>query len=93
MKSVPSVMSADLEDYLWYGRSRLPGHRPDVTTCPCLDCRKLRGVRDGLLAVFEAIRFIFHLRWWHWIAGERRKPWPAINEADPEKLEKEKYNG
>ena len=87
MMSVP-----DAADYFGYGRNKLPGHRSDVTTCPCLGCRKIRGIQYAFRAHAEAIRFIFHLRWWRWIAERRRKHWPAINEADPEKLEQEDYD-
>lgn len=92
------MMSFDLAEYFGFGPEgefwkRLRGHRSDVTTCPCLDCRKVRGVRAGYRAQAAAVHLIFHLRWWRWIAGERRKHWLAINEADPGKLEKEDYDG
>ena len=82
----------DAADYFGYGRSKRPGHRSDATTCPCLDCRKIHGIQYAFRAQAEAIRLIFHLRWWRWIAGERRKHWLAINRADTEKLEKEGYD-
>lgn len=76
-------------DYFGFGPSKIPAHRGDVTTCPCKRCMKIRGVRDGLRAQTEAVRFVLHLRWWRWIVTQRRKHWPAIHTADREKLEKE----
>ncbi len=60
-------MMTDIADYFGYGRSKLPVHRSDATTCPCKGCQKTRGVMSGLQAVGETFRFILWLRWLHWL--------------------------
>ncbi len=85
-------MPSAADAYGFGSKFKLPIHRNDVTTCPCLDCRKIRGIQYAFKAQDEAMRLVLHLRWWRWIAEGGRKHWPAINEADTEKLEKEDYD-
>ncbi len=62
-----------IEDYFGFGKSKLPAHRGDVTTCPCMRCKKTRGIRDGLMAQSEAVRFVLWLKWLKWLVNRERK--------------------
>ncbi len=70
-----------------------PVHRTDVTTCPCRGCKQTRGAGSGLKAMFEAIRQVMFLKWMLWKVKRSRAHWPATHTVDPEKLEKEEFDG
>ena len=61
------MMTPDIWDYFGFGMSKLPTHRGDVTTCPCMRCRKTRVIGDAILAQSEAVRFILNLRFLKWL--------------------------
>jgi hypothetical protein len=63
-------MMPDIADYFGYGKSKMPAHRSDVTICPCMRCRCIRGIGDGLLAQSEAVRFVLRLKFVKWLAKE-----------------------
>ena len=83
----------DIADYFGYGKSKLPAHRIDVTICPCMRCRAIRGIGSGLVAQSEAVRFILWLKWLKWRTEKRRKHWPSVARANKRKLDREETYG
>ena len=61
----------DIADYFGFGRSKMPAHRSDVTTCPCKGCMKTRGIGSMLQAQSEAVRFILNLKFMKWRVERR----------------------
>ena len=61
------------DDFLdaYHGSSR-PVHSSGATTCLCPDCKRKRGIADGLRAQSEAVRFILHLKFLKWLVEEGR---------------------
>ena len=85
-------MAPDIADYFGHGRSKLPAHRGDVTSCPCRRCVLSRGMGSGLQAQSAAVKFILYLKWMLWRIKRERSHWPATHTADKEELDKEEAN-
>ena len=69
-------VDANIYDYFgdYFKQFRGQSHRGDITTCPCTDCKRIRGIGDGLKAQTEAARFVLFLRWLRWrFRKERNK--------------------
>ena len=68
------MLSPDIADYFGFGRSKMPAHRSDVTTCPCMNCRKTRGVGSMLKEQSKLVRLILWLKYMRWkFTKERNK--------------------
>ena len=81
----------DIADYFGFGRSKLPSHRGDVTSCPCMRCAKTRGIGTSLVAQSAAVKFVLYLKWMLWRVKRERSHWPATHTADKDELDKEEY--
>ena len=101
MGSIPTASTNILEmmitpnvgDAYGFGsKYKLPAHRADVTTCPCLDCKRVRGVGAGLKAMFGEIKWILYLKWMLWQVKRDRAHWEATHTANPEELDKEELD-
>ena len=77
------IMMPDLMDHFGFGASKIPIHRGDVTTCPCIRCIKIRVVGRAMQALSEAFRLIAYLKWMHWRFTKERN----------ERIVKEETNG